>query len=67
MVIKIILFLLLFLHVLPEFILQDAAETEQPVPLADEEEQEDLRQGEELLLHTISGRRRMLGLLQHYS
>ena len=57
----------MFLHVLPEFILQDAAETEQPVPLADEEEQEDLRQGEELLLHTISGRRRMLGLLQHYS
>ena len=29
-------------------ILQDAAETEQPVPLVDEEEQEDLREGEGL-------------------
>ena len=48
MVIRALLFLLLFLHVLPELILQDAAETEQPVPLVDEEEQEDLREGEGL-------------------
>ncbi|XP_060758202.1 uncharacterized protein LOC132868902 [Neoarius graeffei] len=31
-----------------ELILQDAAETEQPVPFVDEEEQEDLREGEGL-------------------
>lgn len=47
MVIKALLFLLL-LHVLPELILQDAAETEQHVPPVDEEEQEDLREGEGL-------------------
>lgn len=33
---------LLFLHVLPEFILQDTAETEQPVPFVAEDEQKDL-------------------------
>lgn len=40
----------MLLHVLPELILQDAAETEQPVPLVDEEEREDhtLGQGEGL-------------------
>ncbi|KAI7789863.1 hypothetical protein IRJ41_023943 [Triplophysa rosa] len=47
MVIRALLFLLL-LHVLPELILQDAAETEQPVLLVDEEEQEDLIEGEGL-------------------
>ena len=37
--------LFLLLNVLSELILQDAAETEQPVPLVDEEEQEDLGEG----------------------
>ncbi len=48
MLIRALFFLLLLLHVLPELILQDAAETEQPVPLVDEEEQEELREGEGL-------------------
>jgi hypothetical protein len=47
MVKRAILFLLL-LNVFPELILQDAAETEQPVLLVDEEEQEDLGEGEGL-------------------
>lgn len=48
MVIRALLFLLLLLHVFPELILQDAAETEQPVPRVDEEEQEDLGEGDGL-------------------
>ena len=50
MVIRALLFLLLLLHVLPELTLQDAAETEQPVPLVDKEEQEDLGEGEGLFV-----------------
>lgn len=47
MVIRALLFLLLLLNVFPELILQDATETEQPVLLVDEE-QDDLVEGEGL-------------------
>ena len=63
--------MLLFLHVLPELILHDAAETEQPVPLVDEEEQEDLREGEGLFSGSHKGQKKDVGTtpalqLSHY-